>query len=287
MTNNRITNQPRQLSRPMSRQAFRPGQWNGFSSGGIHKTYIQNNFYGAQTSYRGWGDAWASFPPPQMEQPKMSWLGWLGLGTGLLGGILNLFGVGNKKTEQGAEAQPQPQPQNNSQLSQALEQINDLKDEIAGLKQQLSAAQAKPAAAAPAKVQQAEEPEETEEPKEATPDTFDWSTGFDSNCRDVDANGNDKTKPISGKVTVTQGEANKAPKEFTIKTAAGNTYTFQKIQSSNSDDVKYKCISCKTKSGATTEFTKGNIYKCEMENGKPVLRQHDGDAGSGKRVGEE
>lgn len=286
MTNNRITNQPRQLSRPMSRQAFRPGQWNGFSSGGIHKTYIQNNFYGAQTSYRGWGDAWASFPPPQMEQPKMSWLGWLGLGTGLLGGILNLFGVGNKKTEQGAEAQPQPQPQpqNNSQLSQALEQINDRLDNL----QNQIAAKAQPAAA-PAPAAAPVTTAQPKEPKETTPDTFDWGTDFNSNCRDVDENGNDKTKPIKGTVHVTKkdSEANKAPKEFTITTASGNIYKFQKMDGSDGDNIKYKCISCTTRNGATTEFSKGNIYKCEMEDGKPVLRQHEGDAGSGKRVGEE
>ena len=48
-------NNPQRLDRPMSRQAFRPGQWNGVRVGGGN-TYIQNNFYGMQTSYRGWNN---------------------------------------------------------------------------------------------------------------------------------------------------------------------------------------------------------------------------------------
>ncbi len=293
MTYNRITNQPRQISRPMSRQAFRPGQWNGFSSGGVHKTYIQNNFYGAQTSYRGWGDAWASpqMPPPPESSNKMSWLGWLGLGTGVLGGLLNLFGVGNKKTEQGAPINTTSTNTNNSNNNQSLlDKIEELTDKVNDLTQQNQDLAAKINTSKPVAASvTTSKPEEPEEPEEATPDTYDWNVAFNTDCRDVDANGNDKTKPIKGTVNVTKkdSEANKAPKEFTITTASGNIYTFQKMDGTDSEDLKYKCISCTTRSGATTEFSKGNVYRCEMDGSRPVLRQHDGDAGSGKRVGEE
>lgn len=278
----RITGQTR-LSRPMSRQAFRPGQWNGVRLGNNNNTYIQNNFYGPQTTYRGWGDAWASYTygPSDCGNAKPSWLEWTGFGTALLGGLLNLFGAGKKKeTPVVPEEKGTTQPPDNSNY---LDQIKDLQDQVSDLQKQLADKD---------KVKEQEPPaaaKKEEPPKETTPDTFNWNVAFNTDCRDVDANGNDKTQPIKGTVKVTQkdSEENKAPKEFTITTASGNIYTFKKIEGSEGEDLKYVCTKCTTRSGAAQAFTKGNIYRCEMDGNRPVLRQHDGDAGSGKRVGEE
>lgn len=257
--NSRITNQPRQIQKPMCRQAFRPGQWDTMKIGARSNTYIQNNFYGAQTSYRGWGDAWASYDygQPSQNSSKPGVLGWIGLGLGALGGILGGI-LGNKKSteepEQGAlESKTEPKVQ--------------------------------PEKVQPKKVEQEKvEPEEVEpedDKKDPTVDNYDWNTNFSTYAMDEeDANGKSPTEDISGSIKVTEkGEDGKAPQKFTLSDSrGGNTYTFEKIKTADGS-VKYKCT------GATgnknTTYTKGNVYDCELKNGKPVLIQKQGTEGWG------
>lgn len=287
-----IRNQPRQIQRPMCRQAFRPGQWDGVKVGARHITNIQNNFYGADVSYRGWGDAWAGYDYGQavpQDSGKMGVLGWIGLGLGALGGILGGIFGGKKETaapeEKGA---PEADAALKAQLAQQQQTLDDLQAQIDALKNGKKPDDVEGGDPPTEEVEGGDPPAEAPKEDATNPiDEFDWGAdGFTTDCRDVDANGKDKTPPIMGRVKVTEaGGDKKAPKTFTITTASGNTYTFTKVESQTGDKIQYKCTQETTRNGAKTEFTKGNVYTCEMNGEKPVLRQHEGDAGSGLRVG--
>jgi len=278
-------NQPKQIQRPMCRQAFRPGQWDSPKFGARSVTNIQNNFYGPQTNYRNWGDAWAGYDyyqqpqlQPQSESAKPGVLGWVGLAVGAAGGILGAI-LGNKKDSKALEEKGGDEP---------TVQVRESKVQVEPEPKDDTKVESEPKDDTKVETEPKDDTKVEEDPNKDI-NEFNWSN-FSTDCRDVDANGNDKTLPIIGKVKVTEsGGDKKAPKTFTITTANGNTYTFTKVESGDNDNkkVQYKCTQCITKGGATTEFTKGNIYTCEMQNGKPVLRQHDGDKGSGKKVGEE
>lgn len=267
-----IRNNPKQLSRPMSRQAFRPGQWNGARIGSRSTTYIQNNFYGPSSTYRGWGDAWASYDtmpsPPRNDSNKMSVLGWIGLGTGLLGGILSLFG--GKKDAAPAE---QGAPENTAQSRAVTEQpVQPQQSETV-----------QPVQTQPVNNESTVKttPVSQEAPEEEIPtvDNFNWNSGFETYAMDEAVNGKSPTEEISGKINVTEKDQDgKAPKKFTLNDG-GNTYTFEKIESADGK-VSYKCTGCT--GGKEKTYTQGNIYNCNMVGGKPVLIQPKNADGWGK-----
>lgn len=87
--------------KPLGRQPFRPGQWQGYKGASNHTTYIQNNFfgssYGSGFNYNygynyNYGTC-CNHDDGGMSK-GMKWLLGIGLGTTLLGGILKMFGVG-------------------------------------------------------------------------------------------------------------------------------------------------------------------------------------------------
>lgn len=274
----RVGNTPREIQRPMSRQSFRPGQWNGVQLGSRNTTYIQNNFYGPQTNYRGWGDAWAGYeyrePCCQPEQ-KMGWMDWVGFGTTVVGSLLNLFGVGKKpdakaETELGGPApqttrQPSVQSRQNPDNATAVDPA-DKKDDTAVEPEDK-------------KEDTAVEPEEKKDDPEPTVDNFNWNSGFSTYAMDEAVNGKSPTEEISGKIKVQdKGEEGKAPKKFTL-TDGNNTYSFEKIENANGS-ISYKCTGCT--GGKTKTYTQGNVYECRLVNGKPVLIQPKDEDGWGK-----
>lgn len=89
--------QPRANLGGISRQPFRPGQWQGFRGVSKNTTYIQNNFYGSSIfgANRNFGYAQPTCDGSCQDGNDMpKWMKWMvGIGTGasLLGGILKLF----------------------------------------------------------------------------------------------------------------------------------------------------------------------------------------------------
>lgn len=88
---------PRASYKPLGRQPFRPGQWQGYKAGSSHTTYIQNNFFGSSyNSGMNYGYNYGNYCNNDDGLSKgMKWLLGIGIGTTLLGGILKLFGVGS------------------------------------------------------------------------------------------------------------------------------------------------------------------------------------------------
>lgn len=91
---------PRASYKPLGRQPFRPGQWQGYKAGSSHTTYIQNNFFGS--SYNSGLNYNYGYNYDNGGLSKgMKWLLGIGIGTSLLGGILKLFGVGSNNNAAG------------------------------------------------------------------------------------------------------------------------------------------------------------------------------------------
>ena len=267
-----IRNNPKQLSRPMSRQAFRPGQWNGVRIGSGSTTYIQNNFYGTSTSYRGWGEAWTTYdscpPPCNNDSNKMSILGWIGLGTGLLGGILGLFGVGKKSETSSENGGVETQLQTQSQSRAATTQERSSESTDATTSQ--STSQQATSTATEAVTQSRTSTAQAQQVQEPTVDNYNWDDEFETYAIDEEVGGKSPTEEISGEVKVTEKDENgKAPKKFTL-TDGNNTYTFEKIEGKDGK-VSYKCTGCTGDKNKT--YTQGNVYECRLVNGKPVLVQ--------------
>lgn len=290
------TNQPQMLSRPMSRQAFRPGEWNGVRVGGGNRTYIQNNFYGECHSYRGWDSgAWAAYEQPCCDcdqgnssnsSNKVGVLGWVGLGVGALGGILGcIFGSKAKETSERGGVEEPDQP-----LQPKVPAQQDEVDELDGKDQPVQPAKTSQSqqVVAPKPQVVAEQPKTAKDIAIAKQkadaqaiNNFDWNSGFETSVRDVKDDDTNATEAILGKVNVTDKDYKKgsAPKTFTI-TDTGGVYTFEKVETKDGT-VKYKCTN-QTSVGNKTAFTKGNVYTCEILNGKPVFKQHSWDEGGGK-----
>lgn len=92
---------PRASYKPLGRQPFRPGQWQGYKAASKHTTYIQNNFFGSSYSTgMNYGNYTCNHDDGGLSKGA-KWLLGLGVGTTLLGGILKMFGVGsNNKTDE-------------------------------------------------------------------------------------------------------------------------------------------------------------------------------------------
>ncbi len=257
-------NNPQRLDRPMSRQAFRPGQWNGVRVGGGN-TYIQNNFYGMQTSYRGWNNnAWAAYDysVPQSCNDGISTIGKIGLGAAILGKLMDVFGLGNK------DKTPEEVP-----AEQGARQPEDPNTPLTTQETRTPQSQEPPATVAPPPTDPKERPEQEE-----TPTGFDWNSDFTIVAQDE---GN-PTQPIQGKVKVDgevkQGET---PQSFTI-TDNGGTYKFVATGDKRSDGKPiYECV----EGPGGTKYTKGNQYALTSDGGTPQLIQYKDMAGWGTGVG--
>lgn len=223
---------PRASYKPLGRQPFRPGQWQGYKAASKHTTYIQNNFFasGYNSGYNygnyGYYDNYDSG-----LSKGMKWLLGIGIGTSLLGGILKLFGVGAKEEAGGVETEPRAKvddTKNDDAVSQNKEndgtEKTDKTDEQGGAKTPTSA-------------------EKPETPTEPETNPYDWSSFNNMICRDSSG----KTQNISGNLNITQqGAAGEPPKEFTItdnSSGTPHTYTYQLAGTSSDGKPIYNCVS--------------------------------------------
>ncbi len=257
-------NNPQRLDKPMCRQAFRPGQWNGVRVGGGN-TYIQNNFYGMQPSYRGWDkNAWAAYeypmPAPQQDS-GLSTMGKIGLGVALVGKLMDVFGLGTK------DKTPEEVPEEQGSLEQqsGIEGNTDpntpstISDEPAGINTRST-------------------PLPDTLPTREVQSGFDWNSDFTITAHDED----NPTEPIKGKVTV-DGEVKEGenPESFTV-TDTGGTYKFVATGETRSDGKPiYECV----EGPGGTKYTKGNQYALTSDGGTPQLIQYKDMAGWGTGVG--
>lgn len=243
----------RPTSRPLGRQPFRPGQWQGAKIGTKHTTYIQNNFFGSgygtgfnYGSYSNYG-SYCNHDDGGMSK-GMKWMLGLGVGTTLLGGILKLFGVGGKD-EAGAVQEEPNQPEIKQEAPNNDKVVKKANTEV-------------------------ETPETVAEeitsgkPEEKTDTGFNWNDLSNMVCRDASG----KTQNISGSFNITQaGAEGEPPKEFTItdsSTGTPHTYTFELTGKSSDGKPVY---TCKSMNGQTAQ---ANQYTLEMNDGKPELVQY-------------
>lgn len=220
---------PRASYKPLGRQPFRPGQWQGYKAGSKHTTYIQNNFFGTgYTSGYNYGNYGSYCNHDDGGLSKgMKWLLGIGIGTTLLGGILKLFGIGGKE-EAGAIQTPNPN-----------ENPDGNNDAVVGGNKPPQAAGEAGEAEEAGEAGAAEDPTQSSKP-ESNP--YDWSK-FDSMvCRDASG----KTQNISGNINITQkGAEGEAPKEFTItdnSSGTPHTYTYQLAGTTSDGKPLYNCV---------------------------------------------
>ncbi len=243
----------RPTSRPLGRQPFRPGQWQGAKIGTKHTTYIQNNFFGSgygtgfnYGSYSNYG-SYCNHDDGGMSK-GMKWMLGLGVGTTLLGGILKLFGVGGKD-EAGAVQEEPNQPEIKQEAPNNDKVVKKANTEV-------------------------ETPETVAEeitsgkPEEKTDTGFNWNDLSNMVCRDASG----KTQNISGSFNITQaGAEGEPPQEFTITdTSSGTPHTYTYELTGKSSDGK-PIYTCKSMNGMTAQ---ANKYTLEMNDGKPELVQY-------------
>lgn len=224
---------PRAAYKPLGRQPFRPGQWQGYKAGSKHTTYIQNNFFGSgYTSGYNYGNYGSYCNHDNGGLSKgMKWLLGIGIGTTLLGGILKLFGIGGKEE---AGAVQTPPPTGNST------DYNVNNDEIVGGNKPPKTA------TEPEETGASEKPTTTEQPTQSSEiktNPYDWSKLDNMVCRDASG----KTQNISGNINITQkGAEGEAPKEFTItdnSSGTPHTYTYQLAGTTSDGKPIYNCVS--------------------------------------------
>lgn len=109
---------PRASYKPLGRQPFRPGQWQGARIGGKHTTYIQNNFFGSYSTGMNsfnYGNYTCHHDDGDLSKGA-KWILGLGIGGTILGGILKLFGAGGKEPtkveHEPISTQPPAEPEN-------------------------------------------------------------------------------------------------------------------------------------------------------------------------------
>lgn len=123
---------PRASYKPLGRQPFRPGQWQGYKAGSSHTTYIQNNFFGnSYSTGMNYGYNYGNYCNHDDGLSKgMKWLLGIGIGTTLLGGILKLFGVGANNEASGVSNPFENQKASNptGDNSEKVDQSDDKSD---------------------------------------------------------------------------------------------------------------------------------------------------------------
>ena len=173
--------------------------------------------------------------------PKwMNWMMGIGIGTSLLGGILNMFGIGGGNSVEGAggkeetqpktETKPQESVQSNEykELNKKLEQI--LK-ENAELKKQAQAYQEAQKTSVKPKAEPSEEGNK--------PDYSFIKNGAQMVCTDA----SNRTRDISGTLSNVQTDANGVPQSFTLTdSSSGNKYQYE-VKVGNDGTLSYECVS--------------------------------------------
>ncbi len=214
--------------------------------------------------------------------PKwMNWMMGIGMGTTLLGGILNMFGIGGGggSVEGAGGKEPETTPNNNNQYKGIMDQMKEMQAQIDKLSDQL--ATGKPPAATPAPVTTpeqtpapaAEEPETPDEPTTPQADYSNIANGKKMVC--TDASG--KTQDISGTLSNVQTDANGVPQSFTLTDdKSGNKYNYE-VRVGSDGSLSYECVS---KNGQTTI----GAPNYSLKDGKLVNEQSQNGYGIGIRT---
>ena len=203
--------------------------------------------------------------------PKwMNWMMGIGIGSTLLGGILNMFGIGGGGgTVEGAGGKEEPQTRTvkekettdptqskeyqelKTQHEKDVEEINKLKKQAEEYQKQLQ--------------QQSTQPKvEQEEPKQ--PDYSFIKNGAAMVCRDASG----RTQNIAGTLSNVQTDANGVPQSFTLTDGtSGNKYQYE-VRVGNDGTLTYECISKNgqaTIGAPTYTLENGELVNKEGQNG--------------------
>ena len=244
---------------------LKAGQFRGMGRVNVipsQTTIINNNIIGGGT-----------FATQCYDTGTPKWLNWMlpiGLGTSLIGGILNMFGIGGGGgTVEGAGGKEEPQTRTvkekettdptqskeyqelKTQHEKDVEEINKLKKQAEEYQKQLQ--------------QQSTQPKvEQEEPKQ--PDYSFIKNGAAMVCRDASG----RTQNIAGTLSNVQTDANGVPQSFTLTDGtSGNKYQYE-VRVGNDGTLTYECIS---KNGQTTigaptyTLENGELVNKEGQNG--------------------
>lgn len=205
--------------------------------------------------------------------PKwMNWMMGIGIGSTLLGGILNMFGIGGGGgTVEGAGGKEEPQtrtvkekettdPTQSKEYKELKAQHEKDLAEIAKLKEQAKAFQE--AQQATRKVEQPQvEPKQPEKP-----DYSFIKNGAAMVCRDASG----RTQNIAGTLSNVQTDANGVPQSFTLTDGtSGNKYQYE-VRVGNDGTLTYECISKNgqaTIGAPTYTLENGELVNKEGQNG--------------------
>lgn len=253
-----VRNTPQQLKKPMSRQAFRPGQWGAIQANKNITYNITNNFIMDGCCSKNCSSTNAAWD--KYESPELNTMQKIGLGAGILGKVLDSLGIGKKKDSVKNDTEtPKAAPKTTPKPEPEVKAPKDNNDQTVQQNQEVK-----------------QVPKQQEAPKvvEPTIDTYEWSDGEEIIAMD-DLNpqtGKSPTEPIKGKVGNIENDGdNKLPRKFTV-TEGGHTYTFEKTTNSDTGKPQYKCTG-RTGSDGNKTYATGNLYECHLINGKPQLIQ--------------
>lgn len=178
--------------------------------------------------------------------PKwMNWMMGIGIGSTLLGGILNMFGIGgggsSANSVEGAGGKEEPQTKTQKEDPTQSKEYQELKAqhekdlaEIAKLKEQAKAFQE--AQQQPVTKPQTEQPQAQQEEK---PDYSFIKNGAAMVCTDA----SNRTRDISGTLSNVQTDANGVPQSFTLTdSSSGNKYQYE-VKVGNDGTLSYECVS--------------------------------------------
>lgn len=261
-----VRNTPQQLKQPMSRQAFRPGQWGAVKANKNITYNITNNFIMdgcCSNNYSSTNAAWDKYDSPELNTMQK-----IGLGAGILGKFLDVLGLGKKKESVKNDTEtPKSTPKEAPKAEPEVKTPRDNDDHTVQQKPEVK-----------------QNPSEQKPPKavEPTIDNFEWSNDMNMIAMDEvnSKTGISPTDAINGKVgNIEKDGNNKLPKKFTV-TEGGHTYTFEKTINSEGGKPQYKCTG-RTGNDGNKTYTEGNVYECRLVNGKPQLVQIEGTDGWG------
>ena len=242
---------------------LKAGQFRGMGRVNVipsQTTIINNNIIGG-----GYG-IYESHQCCNNSTPKwMNWMMGIGIGSTLLGGILNLFGKGNVE---GAGGKEEPQTKTQTEDPTQSKEYQELKAqhekdlaEIAKLKEQAKAFQE--AKQQPVTKPQTEQPQTQQEEK---PDYSFIKNGAAMVCTDA----SNRTRDISGTLSNVQTDANGVPKSFTLTDrSSGNKYQYE-VRVGSDGTLSYQCVSKNGQAtiGAPTYSLKdGKLVNEQSQNG--------------------
>lgn len=246
---------------------LKAGQFRGMGRVNVipsQTTIINNNIIGGGT-----------FATQCYDTGTPKWLNWMlpiGLGTSLIGGILNMFGIGGGGgTVEGAGGKEEPQtrtetktpdPTQSQEYKDLNKKLDKALDEIAELKKQSQAYQAQ---------QQEDVTPKTVTPKvqqeqEEQPDYSFIKNGAKMVCRDASG----RTQNIAGTLSNVQTDANGVPQSFTLTDDTSNNQYKYEVRVGSDGTLTYECVSKNGDStiGAPTyTLENGQLVNKEGQNG--------------------